>query len=196
MFDKLSIENLAVDATYEIELFASFDHPTRRFIAHSLSFLPPWPGAIGGLYETDNVPLPFQCKEAEASERALAYADAGHLRASNHYGKRGQAMRREAFGILLTMAKVDMKWLRLKKREHFIFCYERLAGHMWRQLLPACWKEATLQRRRKGPTQLPLDYRLIDDASVPNSLERDPPCKFYPSLADADAFDAPLLGLL
>ena len=125
-----------------------------------------------------------------------AYTDAGQLRAANHYGERGQAMRREGFAILLTMAKVDLKWKRLKKREHFIFCYERLAGHFWRQLLPACWKEATLQRSKKGPTQLPLDRRLIDNSAVPNSLERDPAPKFYPALSDADAFDAPLLSLI
>lgn len=105
-------------------------------------------------------------------------------------------MRRQAFGIMLGMAKVDLKWKRLTRHEQFLFCYERLAGHFWRELLMPCWKEAVLQRRKKGPTQLPLDPRIRDDQSVPNRPERDPAPRFYPTLADADAFDAPLLGLL
>lgn len=196
MFERPNLDAITVDATQQIELYASFDLPTRRFIAHALSFLPPWPGAIGDLHEPLNPPLPFQQSDAEANERAAAYADAGRLRASNHYAEKGQAMRRENFGILLTIAKVDLKWKRLTKKEHFIFCYERLAGHMWRELLMPCWKEAVLQRRKKGPTQLPLDPRIIADSAVPNRLERDPAPKFYPTLADAEAFDAPLLGLL
>jgi hypothetical protein len=193
---KFAIESMSVDAVQEMALFASFDHPVRRFIAHSLSFLTPWPGAIGGLNEPPNSPLPFQQSDEEAKERAGAYADAGQLRAANHYGTKGQAMRRQSFGIMLSMANIDLKWKRLTKQEHFIFCYERLAGHMWRQLLVPCWNEAVRQRLKKGPTQLPLDRRLIEDAAVPNSLERDPPPLFYPTLADADAIGMPLLGML
>lgn len=196
MFERPDLEAITVDAKQEIELYASFDLATRRFIAHALAFLPAWPGAIGDLHEPLNPPLPFQCEAAEAQERAAAYAEAGKLRASNHYGEKGQALRRENFGILLTMAKVDLKWKRLTKQEHFIFCYERLAGHMWRELLIPCWIEAVFQRRKKGPTQLPLDRRLIDNAAVPNRLERDPAPKFYPTLADAEAFDTPMFGLL
>ena len=59
-----------------------------------------------------------------------------------------------------------------------------------------CWKEAVLQRRKTGPTQLPLDPRIRDDQSVPNRLEGDPAPRFYQTLADADAFETPLLGLL
>lgn len=59
-----------------------------------------------------------------------------------------------------------------------------------------CWKEAVLQLRKKGPTQLPLDPCIRDDKSVPNRLERDPAPRFYPTLAGADAFDARLLALL
>ena len=193
---KLSVESLSVDASQEMALFASFDHPTRRFIAHSLSFLPPWPDAVGGLTEPVNPPLPFQQSDMETQERATAYADARKLRAANLYGKEGQAMRRQGFAIMLSMAKMDLKWKRLTKHEHFIFCYERLAGPTWRQLLMPCWKEAVFQRRKRGGTQLPLDWRLVDDAAVPNSLERDPPPRFYPTLADADAIGVPLLGLL
>ena len=196
MFERPDLEAITVDATQEIELYASFDLATRRFIAHALGFLPAWPGAIGDLHEPLNPPLPFQCDAAEAQERAVTYAEAGKLRASNHYGEKGQALRRENFGILLTMAKVDLKWKRLTKQEHLIFCYERLAGHMWRELLIACWIEAVFQRRKKGATQLPLDRRLIDNAAVPNRLERDPAPKFYPTLADAEAFDIPMFGLL
>ncbi len=196
MFDRPDLEGITVDATQEIQLYASFDLQTRRFIAHALSFLPPWPGAIGDLHETLNPPFPFQQSEEEAKERAIAYADAGKLRASNHYGERGQAMRRENFGILLTMAKCDLKWKRLTKKEHYLFCYERLAGHMWRELLMLGWKEAVFQRRKKGATQLPLDARIVENSAVPKKLERDPAPKFYPTLADAEAFDAPLLGLL
>lgn len=196
MFAAPDIEQLSIDATREIELYAGFSHPVRRFIAHSLSHLPPWPHAVGGLNESLNPPLPFQQSEQEAAERAAAYAEAGQLRAANHYGEKGQRMRRQAFGIMLGMAKVDLKWRRLTKHDQFLFCYERLAGHFWRELLMPCWKEAVLQRRKKGPVQLPLDARIRDDHSVPNRLEGDPAPRFYPTLADADAFDAPLLGLL
>jgi hypothetical protein len=190
MFDKTTLENMTIDANGEIERFASFDHPTRRFIAHSLSFLPPWPGAIGDLHEPINPPLPYKQSDAEAAERALAYTDAGELRAANHYGEFGQKLRRQAFGILLTMAKCDLKWKRLTRKDHLIFCYERLAGHLWLELLPLVWNEAALQRRKKGLTQLPLDQRILDNASVPNMLEKDAAPKFYPTLADADAFDS------
>lgn len=196
MFDRPTLDELAVDVVREVELYGAFDHPTRRFIAHSLSHLTPWPHAIGDLHEPLNPPLPFQQTKAEAEERAAAYAEAGALRAANHYGEKGQRMRRQAFGIMLGMAKVDLKWKRLTRHDQFIFCYERLAGHFWRELLMPCWKEAVLQRRKKGPTQLPLDPRIRDDKSVPNRLECDPAPRFYPTLADADAFDTPLLGLL
>jgi hypothetical protein len=92
------------------------------------------------------------------------------------------------------MAKVDLRWKRLTARPQFIFCYERLVGAEWRQLLVPCWNEAALQRRRKGPVQLPLDRRLTDDASIPRLLQDDRPPMFYPSLADADAIGAPLLA--
>lgn len=190
------LENLTVDAATEIEIFASIDHATRRFIAHALTFQPPWPNSSGGLSETVNPPLPFQQSDAEKAERAVAYHDVAKLRDANISGRQGQAMRRQAFGILLGMAKCDLKWKRIRKMEHLIFCYERLAGHRWKELLPLIWKESALQRRKKGPTQLPLDRRILDDANVPNVLENDPmPC-FYPTMVDADAFDAPLLGLL
>lgn len=192
----LAIDTLAVDATAEIERFASFDHPTRRFIAHALGHVSPWPGAVGDLTHPINPPLPFTTKDAERLERAAAYVGIARLRACNHKGPRGQAMRRQEFGTLLTMARCDLKWKRLTTLPAFIFCYERLAGHLWRQLLVPCWNEATLQRRRKGPTQLPLDRRLTSDAVVPHLLEDDAGCRFYPTLADADAFGAPLLGLL
>jgi hypothetical protein len=190
------IESMLVDTSAEIERYATFDHKTRRFIAYALSFTTPWPGAIGGLHEGPNAPLPFAVSEAEAAERAEAYAGLGALRAANVKGGRGQAMRREAFGILLAMAKVDLKWKRLIKQDQFIFCYERLAGHMWRQLLVPCWGEAVRQRKNPGATQLPLDRRLIDDAAIPKSLENDPAPKFYPHLSDADAIGLPLLGML
>lgn len=196
MFDKPSLEQIMIDASLEIEAFAAFDHKTRRFIAHALSFLPPWPNAIGDLSDAINPPLPFQQSDIEKQERAIAYADAGELRAANHYGQRGQEMRRQAFGILLTMAKCDLKWKRLTSMDQLIYCYERLAGHMWRELLSLVWKEAALQRRKKGPTQLPLDSRILQNDNVPNALEGDPAPTFYPTLADADAFDAPLLNLL
>jgi hypothetical protein len=191
-----SLDSLTVDATAEMERFAAFDHPTRRFIAYALSFATPWPGAIGGLNEGPNAPQPFAVTDAEALERAEAYAGLGRLRAANVKGERGQAMRRQDFGTLLAMAKVDLKWKRLTTQAHFIFCYERLAGHLWRQLLVPCWMEAVRQRKKPGATQLPLDRRLIDDSRIPKSLENDPAPKFYPALSDADAIGLPLLGLL
>jgi hypothetical protein len=190
------LETLMVDVSTEIVRYANFNHPTRRFIAHALSFSTPWPGAIGGLHDSDNAPLPFVVSAGEARERAEAYAGLGQLRAANAKGPKGQRLRRLGFGAMLTMAVVDLKWKRLTRQDQFIFCYERLAGHMWRQLLIPCWMEATRQRKRKGPTQLPLDYRLVDDAAIPTLLIDDAAPKFYPTLADADAFDVPLLGLL
>ena len=196
MFDRPTIEELSVDVVREIEIYAAFDHATRRFIAHALSHLPPWPHAIGDLHEPLNPPLPFRQSDQEAQERMAAYREAGQLRAANQYGERGQRMRRLAFANMLGMAKVDVKWRRLTRYDQFIFCYERLAGHFWRELLMPGWKEAVLQRRRKGATQLPLFPGLRDDRSVPNRLEHDPAPRFYPTLADADAFDTPLLGQL
>ncbi len=190
------LETLLVDAIAEIERFASFDHPTRRFIAYALSFSTPWPGAIGGLHDSGNAPLAFAVPAAEAHDRAAAYAGLGRLRAANTTGAKGQALRRQEFGAMLAMAKVDLKWKRLTKQDHFIFCYERLAGHFWRQLLVPCWMEAVAQRKKKGPTQLPLDRRLIEDATIPTALDNDPAPKFYPTLADADAIGLPLLGML
>ncbi len=90
---------------------------------------------------------------------------------------------------------MDLRWKRLTVVAPFLFCYERLAGPQWRELLPLCWKEATLQRRRKAEphVQLPLDGRLREDASVPNLLADDSPPRFYPTMADADSFGSPLL---
>ena len=120
----LKLDSLSIDATREIEIFASFDYVTRRFIAHALSHLPPWPNAIGDLHEPENPPLPFKQSQDEAVQRAKAYEDAGHLRAANREGVTGQRMRRSAFGIMLAMAKVDLKWKRLTREDQFIFCYD------------------------------------------------------------------------
>lgn len=98
------------------------------------------------------------------------------------------------FGDLLGMAKIDLRWKRLVALPPFIFCYERLAGPAWRQLLVPCWNEAKLQRGQRGPAQLPLDVRLREDATIPRALENDPDPTFYPTLADADAFESPLLA--
>lgn len=66
-------------------------------------------------------------------------------------------MRRERFRFVPTMAKSDLKWKQLTKKEKFIFCFERPAGHIWRELLILCWKAAVHLRRNEGETQMPLD---------------------------------------
>jgi hypothetical protein len=188
------MDGAALDASIEIERFASFDHPTRRFIAYAMTLVPELaayignPGGVAG-----NPPAPFSVPPEEKAEREVVYAGIPNLRACRKKGAEGQRLRRQNFGDLLAMAKVDLRWKRLTNRAAFIFCYERLIGGEWRELLIPCWKEAALQRRKKGIVQLPLDRRLRDDASVPNLLEDDTPPIFYPSMADADEFGAPLL---
>jgi hypothetical protein len=187
----------ALDASIEIERFASFDHPTRRFIAYSLSQVPNLAEFIGNPADiAGNRPAPFVVSAEEQAERSAAYAAVTALRACRARGAAGQRLRRAHFGDLLGMAKIDLRWKRLRTRPAFIFCYERLVGAEWRELLIPCWKEAALQRRKRGPVQLPLDRRLRDDASVPNLLEDDTPPIFYPSMADADAIESPLLARL
>lgn len=100
------------------------------------------------------------------------------------------------FADLLGMARVDLRWKRLAGLPEFIFCYKRLVGPAWRQLLVPCRNEAGLQRKSKSAVQLPLDPRLRDDAAVPHLLESDDPPVFFPTLADADRIGLPLLGSL
>jgi hypothetical protein len=117
------------------------------------------------------------------------------LRACTGKGAAGRRQRRLEFGALLEPARVDLRWKRLTTLPAFLFCYERLAGPAWRELLPLAWKEAVHQRRRKTPPQLPLDGRLREDAAVPSALENEPAPWYFPSLADADAIGgAPLLA--
>ena len=189
------LDGMPVTAAIEIERFAAFDHQTRRFIAYALQQVPELARFIGdppGVAEND--PAPFTVTPAEQRERAAAYDILPMMRACRAKGLAGQRERRLLFGDLLGMAKVDLKWKRITTRPAFIFLYERLAGAEWRELLIPCWKEAVFQRRKKGPVQLPLDRRLIEDASVPNLLENDQPPMFYPSMADADAIGAPLIA--
>jgi hypothetical protein len=184
-----------LDAAIEIDRFAAFDHPTRRFIAYAMTLVPELAEYIGnpdGI--AGNRPAPFVVSLEEATERAEAYAAVPILRACRAKGAAGQRVRRQNFGALLGMAKVDLRWKRLTTRPALIFCYERLVGSEWRELLIPCWKEAALQRKKRGPVQLPLDRRLCDDGSVPNLLEDDTPPMFYPSMADADAIGSPLLA--
>lgn len=183
-----------LDPAIEIERFATFDHQTRRFIAYALSQVPAIAKRTrGNVGVGGNVPLPFKVSAAEQLERDTAYALLPIVRGCTAKGPEGQRQRRAHFGDLLTIAKVDLRWKRLVDIPQFIFCYERLAGPAWRQLLPTCWTEAACQRRKKGATQLPLDHRLVDDCTVPNSLENDAEPQFYPTIVDADAFGAPLL---
>lgn len=51
MFERPTLDELAIDVVREIEIYSAFDDGTRRFIAHALSHLPPWPHAIGDLHE-------------------------------------------------------------------------------------------------------------------------------------------------
>jgi hypothetical protein len=185
----------ALDASIEIERFASFDHPTRRFIAYALALVPQLAEYIGNPPSVaGNPPSPFVVSTEEHAERLAAYAAIPELRACRSKGREGQRLRRQHFGAMLGMAKVDLRYKRLIDVPQFIFCYERLVGGEWRELLIPCWIGAVAQRRKRGPVQLPLDRRLRDDASVPNLLEDDTPPMFYPSMADADAIGSPLLA--
>lgn len=178
----------------EIERFVSFDHSTRRFIAYALTLQPEFAARISENQGIAGNPIvPFVVSSQEVAEREQAYTLLPRLRACQAKGDAGRHERRLHFADLLTVAKVDLRWKRLKSIAPFIFLYERIAGPSWRQLLPLCWKEAVLQRRKKGNTQLPLDPRLIDDASAPSLLEDDHPPWYYPSMADADMIAAPLL---
>jgi hypothetical protein len=193
-----SITDRASDIAAEVEAFAALDHPTRRFIAHALTLVPDLAPLLSAEpVHAGNAPLPFSVDAEEAAERAAAYRAFTELRAANGRGRAGQQQRRMAFGALLVPALVDLKWKRLTTRPAFIFLHERLAGPMWRQLLPLAWNEAVLERKRrlKRGTQLPLDRRLVDDAAVPDLLRDEPAPWFFPSLADADNVgDAPLLA--
>ena len=188
------LEGASVTAAIEIERFATFDHATRRFIAYAIQQVPELARYVGdppGVAE--NPPAPFAVGPEERQERAAAYVAIPALRACRAKGPEGQRLRRQHFGDLLGMAKVDLRWKRLRTRPAFIFCYERLVGAEWRELLIPCWKEAVLQRRKRGGVQLPLDRRLREDEAVPNLLEDDTPPIFYPSMADADGLETPLL---
>lgn len=189
------IDALAIDPTIEIERFARLDHPTRRFIAYVLADVPEAVAHMGdNVGIAGNPPAPFVVSADEAAERADAYAALAAVRACTAVGAEGQRQRRQHFGDLLAMAKVDVRWKRLNDLPAFIFCYERLAGPAWRQLLASCWTEARFQRRQRSTAQLPLDRRLVDDAAVPRSLEEDPAPTYYPTMADADAMANPLLA--
>ena len=199
MTDRRNIADRALDLAGEVALYAAFDLPTRRFIAHALSLVPQLRPIINpNIGLAGNPPLPFAVGEIEAAARTAAYAHIAPLRACTGKGAAGQRERRLAFGLLLEPARVDLRWKRLTSLAAFQFCYERLVGPAWRELLPLAWKESVLQRRKQAaPRQLPLDPRLREDAMVPRSLEDDPAPWFYPSLADAEAAEgAPLLSLL
>jgi hypothetical protein len=192
-----SITDRALDMNDEIERFASFDHATRRFIAHAIWQVPELrPLVSDNTGVAGNPPLAFVHTGREAAERAAAYRAIPEIRACTARGAAGQRQRRLAFGLLLEPARVDIRWKRLTTFPAFMFCYERVMGPAWRQLLAPAFVEAFWQRRKKAPAhQLPLDPRLREDRAVPRSLENEPAPWYFPSLADADAIgDAPLLA--
>lgn len=190
------LDSIATNTVQEIERFAGFDHPTRRFIAYAMYFVPGLVPPLDTQELTGNQPVPFIVPDAERLERLHAYKGLFELRACTAKGRDGRRQRRLAFGGLLGMARVDLRWKRLKGLPQFIFCYERLVGPAWRQLLVPCWNEAVFQRRSKGAVQLPLDRRLREDEAVPHLLEDDDPPRFFPTLADADRIGLPLFGCL
>lgn len=196
---KRPILDRAAQLVDEVERYAVLDLNTRRFIAYAISLVPEL-RAITNLEEgvAGNEPLPFVVSVDEAAERAAAYAYLPVLRACTAKGSRGKRERRLQFGLILELARVDLKWKRLTDFPAFFFCYERLLGPSWRELLRPAWEEALLQRRKKAaPRQLPLVAELREDRAVPSLLENDPAPWFFPSLADAEkAGGAPLLSML
>jgi len=193
---RVSFSDRMVDLNDEVERFASFDHPTRRFIAYAITLVPELRPLINvSELHAGNPAAPFVVTEKEATERAAAYSELSQLRACTAKGTEGQRQRRLLFGLLLEPARVDVRAKRLKSLPAFIFCYERIVGPAWRELLPLAWKETVQQRRKRPAPQLPLDARLREDAAVPRVLEHEPAPWFFPSLADADAVGgAPLLA--
>lgn len=186
------------DMATEVERFASFDLPTRRFIAYAIALVPELRALINqSELHAGNAALPFEIPLAEAKSRTAAYVLLPEIRACSGYGAEGQRQRRMAFGALLEIAFVDVRARRLTSLAAMLFCYERIAGPYWRELIPLCWKEAALQRRRRGQSRVmpPLDARLRDDEAVPDRLREEPAPWFFPSLADADNLvgNAPLL---
>lgn len=157
------LDSLATGTALEIERFAAFDHQTRRFIAYAMYFVPGLVPPLEAEELTGNQPVPFIVPDAERIERRDAYQCLFELRVCTATGREGQRQRRLAFGGLLGMARVDLRWKRLTGLPEFIFCYERLVGPAWRQLLVPCWNEAVFQRRSKDAVQLPLDRRLRED---------------------------------
>ena len=194
---KRTLTDRVADINDEVERFSSFDHSTRRFIAYAITLVPdllPLINLNDG--PAGNPPMPFVVSVEEEAERAKAYELLPLLRLGTGKGAQGRRQRRLNFGALLEPAGVDLRRKRLTTLPAFIFCYERIVGPAWRELLPLAWKESVLQRRKKAaPRQLPLDARLRDDAGVPSKLEDDPAPWFFPSLADADSIEgAPLLA--
>ena len=191
-----SFSDRMVDLNDEVERFASFDHPTRRFIAYAIALVPELRLLINaGDLPGGNSPAPFIVSEKEAAERAAAYAALPILRGCTSRGAEGQRQRRLHFAMLLELAVVDLKGKRLTSLPAFIFCHERVIGPAWRELLPLAWSEGVRQRRKRSAPQPPLDARLREDAAVPSALEGEPAPWFFPSLADADAVGgAPLLA--
>src|SRR5690348_16222048 len=111
------LDGAPVTAAIEIERFAGFDHPTRRFIAYALRQVPELAAYIGdppGV--ADNPPAPFLVSPEEEQERAAAYDMLPLLRSCRARGREGQRQRRILFGDLLAMAKVDLRWKRLKTK--------------------------------------------------------------------------------
>lgn len=191
-----TFDALAGNAALEIEQFARFDHQTRRFIANAMYFVPGLVPPLETQELSGNQPKPFLVPDAEREDRLAAYSPIHRLRACTAKGRKGQHERRLLFGDLLGMARCDLRWKRLTDVPEFFFCYERLVGAAWRQLLIPCWVEAAHQRKQRGAVQLPLDARLREDSAVPSSLENDDPPVFFPTLADADRIGLPLLGNL
>ena len=99
------LDGAPVDAAIEIERFASFDHPTRRFIAYAMGFVPELVAFIGDhATHAGNEPAPFKVTDEEAAERTAAYSALPLLRSCRATGAEGRRERRQNFGALLGMA--------------------------------------------------------------------------------------------
>lgn len=108
------LDSIATNGAQEIERFAAFDHPTRRFIAYAMYFVPGLVPPLNTQELTGNQPVPYTVSDAERLERLDAYKCLFELRACTAKGSEGQRQRRLAFGGLLGMARVDLRWKRLK----------------------------------------------------------------------------------
>jgi len=67
-----TFDALACKAALGLERFAAFDHPTRRFIAKAMDFMPGLAPPVWEQELTGNQPVPYLVCDQECEERLTA----------------------------------------------------------------------------------------------------------------------------